>query len=115
MDTEETIDIFEIIKNTVATFENKINKLAHNHLDILISLAYYIHYDVDDTENVLKAEFDKCMKSYKFFCNKYSKFIIFKEACLSLSSVGKTDLKDLIGLVFNYKENFEILDRHKIN
>ena len=95
MDTEETIEIFEITKNTVATFENKTNKLSHNHLDILISLAYYIHYDVDDTENVLKAEFDKCMKNYKMFCNKYSKFIIFKEARLSLSAVGETDLKGI--------------------
>ena len=121
MNSEETVefnavtDIFEIVKNTIATFENKIIKLSHNHLDFLISLACYIYYDVDDTEKVLKAEFDKCMKNYKRFCYKYSKFLMFKEACLPLSSIDKTDLKEFMGFVFNYKENFEILDRHKIN
>ena len=69
MNTEDTIefnaikDIFKIVKNTVTTFENKINKLTYNNLDFLISLAYYIYHDADDTENVLKAELDKCMKN----------------------------------------------------
>ena len=108
-------NVFEIIENIVKSFESKIVSVSHNHFDLLNAIAFYISNNVDDTKIVLKAEFDKYMKSYKSFCEKYSKFIIFEEACLSLSLVDKTDLKEHMGFLFNYKEDFDVIDRHKIN
>ena len=107
-------DVSESIKNTLESFEMKIKNVSENFFCFLKSIAYYIFNDVGDNKT-LEAIFKKYVQKYKNFCKKFSKFITFKKLSVILSQEGDADLNENIEFVFNYEENCEIVDRHKIN
>ena len=107
-------DAFESIKNTLESFENKFKKISTNYFHFCKAIAYIIFQNVGDNK-ILEAKFKKYMQKYKTFCNKYAKFIAFRKISVFISQEDNTDWNEDVELVFNYEENREIIDRHKIN